>query len=243
MPSLPATRLDSHKVEENICSSFETGTTLISVRQQRKIFAISAQVVKLRNETICSLVNRFEQSISCCYSSEQRPRGSLAMDSRRKSARLSGLSGHPQQELASLESEHKLRKSVKSGNGSKLTGQQTADQAAPAPAYTNRATSTDEGAAQSIPDEQQTQQPLETFISIIETYFGPQSDAEFFAAAEGVAEIWHLHDSSVRALLTDVLGSLLAKEEQLSQRAAAIAALKQARRDRFAEHGPRVSVC
>jgi hypothetical protein len=137
-----------------------------------------------------------------------------------------------------LELKRKRLKAASKSNVKQQQGQQQQGQAAPTQAHTN---STDRGAGRSARGNQQPEQPLETFISIIETYFGPQSDAELVAAAEGVAEIWHLHDSSVRAMLSDVLGPLLAKEEQLAQRAAAIKALRQERRDNFAQHGPRVS--
>jgi hypothetical protein len=161
----------------------------------------------------------------------------LRMDNRRRSTRLSGA---PDQELVSLESERKLFKASSKSNVKQQDGQQQPPPAAPTPARTNSTSSTDGGAGRSARGKQQPEQPLETFISIIETYFGPQSDAELVAAAEGVAEIWHLHDSSVRAALSDVLGPLLVKEEQLAQRAAAIKALRQERRDNFAQHGPRV---
>jgi hypothetical protein len=135
-----------------------------------------------------------------------------------------------------LVSERELRKSITRANVQQQPGQQGQQQHSSRPAKPGRSA----GAAQPGPDVQP-EQPLEALSSILETYFGLQSDVELMEAAEGVAEIWLQHDNDVRARTREALRPLLEREEARNQRAAAKAALKQARRDRFAEQGPRVS--
>jgi hypothetical protein len=78
-------------------------------------------------------------------------------------------------------------------------------------------------------------------VLLASTFFSADSDADLVEAAHTVADLWHLHDSEVRARLSAVLEPLLEREEQLSKRSEAIAALKQARRDKAAANGgPRV---
>lgn len=152
------------------------------------------------------------------------------MSTARRSSRLSRV--EPPAELASgLVSERELRKRAARANVQQQQGQQEQ----PQHSQPGR-----NAGAQPGPYGQP-EQPLETLSSILEAYFGPQSDVELMEAAEGVAEIWLQHDNDVRARTKEALRPLLQQEEARNQRAAAVAALKQARRDRFAEQGPRVS--
>lgn len=89
-------------------------------------------------------------------------------------------------------------------------------------------------------DIQESMQPLQSFLDLPEDIFNTLTDAELLDAAQSVADIWHAHDCTVRATLSALLGPLLAREEYLSQRKAAIATMRQARRDKVAQHGPRV---
>lgn len=123
-------------------------------------------------------------------------------------------------------------------NGTALAAQQEAATAKQSPAGT---TTSDAALAGTIPVEQHAQQPLELLASIVEAYVSALDDAEAVEAAQAVAGIWHAHDTDTRARLSAVLGPLLERESQLQQRAAAMAAKREARRAKVSEQGPRVS--
>lgn len=125
--------------------------------------------------------------------------------------------------------------------GAERAQQQRPGKSTPGTCQTRTINSTDADLLKSTPEEQQPQQPLETLVLLARAYFSADSDADLVEAAHTVADLWHLHDSEVRARLSLVLEPLLEREEQLSKRAEAIAALKQARRDKAAANGgPRV---
>lgn len=87
------------------------------------------------------------------------------------------------------------------------------------------------------PDQQELSQPLSTLCDVAQAY-----DDELLEAAGSVVDILREKEAEIRADLRDTLRKLTQREEQRLQRSAAIAACKQARRDKVAEAGgPRVS--
>lgn len=150
----------------------------------------------------------------------------------------------PQHKAANAGTTRRSPRNTQTCNVSTTLGQQQPAAAKSGPGGSTRQTRTRGSAAleaQSTPTEQQAGQPLEALADVAEAYFSAHSDTEVLEAAQGVARIWLLQDTSIRARLSCVLGPVLAREERLAERAAAVAAKKQARRAKVAEQEPRVS--
>lgn len=148
-----------------------------------------------------------------------------AGNKRRRSGRLSG---QPPEQALNIDLERRTSRNSVASSVNPPTGQQPHGRSASA-------------GAQHAKGQHKGKEPLEAFVSVLDTYCGPQSDGDVLDAAQSVAELWQLKEKEARAALQKVVGPLLEREQQLADRAAAIAALKQARRDKFVQHGPRVS--
>jgi hypothetical protein len=148
-----------------------------------------------------------------------------AGNKRRRSGRLSG---QPPEQALNIDLERRTSRNIVASSVNPPTGQQPHGRSASA-------------GAQQAKGQHKGKEPLEAFVSVLDTYCGPQSDGDVLDAAQSVAELWQLQEKEARAALQKVVGPLLEREQQLADRAAAIAALKQARRDKLVQHGPRVS--